>query len=281
MTRTIALLTLLLFSTRVALALGGFEIRGKSDSPLESDTPGFNVHFLDTQTESFLVNANVVVPKDFKPTGATLGLVDENGKKVADVQTVGQDAPNGKPEIWYEFTVERSLLKNSKFVVFRRTEENGLEYAAFILGTFAIRDMPKPAASKFPPTIWVALAEFGLFRKYIGTDEFTATGDVPLEEGQQFGFRIYIRGDGRSVPMKIVTIAPAAPRTWGKPSESLKISPDGRMATWEGLVPTEKLVEKFGEIAEGDPEGNYEMRVYISDQLVKTFKYTVRKPQEN
>lgn len=277
----VALLTCLLFYAGMALAQGGFEVRGKSNAPLESDTSGFEVGLLDTQTDNFLVNANVVVPKDFKATGASLSLVDESGKKIAEIETFGRDALNKKPETWYEFTVERSLLKNSKFVVFRMTEENGLEYANFILGTFGIRDMPQRAESKFPPRIWVPLAEFGLFKKYIGTDEFTETGDVPLDEGQQFGFRIYIRGDGRSVPMKIEDIAPTAPKTWGKPSEHVKISPDGRMSTWEGLVPTEKLVEMFHEIAEGDPEGNYETRVYVRDQLVKTFNYTVKKPPEN
>jgi hypothetical protein len=59
------------------------------------------------------------------------------------------------------------------------------------------------------------------------------------------------------------------------------VSPDNRTPTWKGLVPTDKLVEKFGEIAEGDLKGNYEMRVYVRDQLAKTFKYTVRKPPEN
>lgn len=281
MKQVVALLSCLLFYTQMGLAVGSFEIRGKSDAPLESDTPGFKVGLVDTQDDRFLVNANVVVPKEFKATGATLTLVDESGKKIADVQTVGYDAPNKKPEMWYEFTVERSLLKNSKFEVFRMTEENGLEYAAFILGTFAIRDLQKRAEDKVPPTIWVPLAEFGLFRRYIGTDEFTATDNVPLDEGQQFGFRMYIRGDGRSVPMKIEDIAPAAPKTWGEPSEHVKISPDGRTATWEGKVPTEKLVEMFHEIAEGDPEGSYETRVYVRDQLVKTFKYTVRKSPEN
>jgi len=275
------LLACLLFSAPGASALGGFEIRAKSDAPTESDAPGFSLMLLDTQDEDFLVSALAVVPKSFNAKGAMLKLVNEKGEKVAGVDTIGQDAPTNKPETWFEFRISPSFLKNSQFVVWRMTEENGLEYATFVLGTFALRDLPDRPESKFPPRIWLPLAEFGLFKKYIATDEFTLTDIVPLEEGQQFGFRLYIRGDGRSVPMKVEMVAPRAPKTWGNPSESLKISPDGRVATWEGMVPTEKLVEKFGEMAEGDPEGEYETRVYIREQLMKTFKYTVRKEPEN
>lgn len=268
-----AVITLFLIAGSNASALGGFEIREKSDAPGEADTPGFSLILIDTHSDDFLVTGFATVPKSFEAKGAGLILIDENGQRLCDVGVAESEGRGSTKR--FEFSLRRDLLKNSALVAYRFSEETGINTAKFVLGTFAVNDPPKASKPPVPRKIWVAVAEFGLFEKYIGTDEFTQTDKVPLEKGQQYGFRLYLRGDGRSLPMKVEVEAPSAPKTWGEETEDLKISADGRVASHESMAPTEKLVEQLWEVADGDPEGEYQIRVFVSDQLIKTFKFTV------
>ena len=79
--------------------------------------------------------------------------------------------------------------------------------------------------------------------------------------------------------MRVETELPSRPATWGKPEQGhdLVISKDGRTASLSSMVPTEKLIENISGVAPGDPKGEYQIRVFIREQLVKTFKFRAQR----
>ena len=219
-----------------------------------------------------MVSVGVHVPDSFgKVNVAALDVVDAQGKKVASVSLAPAIPTTGK--ISFECDLGREYLKNSTLGLAHDAKET-LDCAIIHLGTFEVRDF-KPMRPPSPPKIWLALAEQGIPGEPDG--DFTLTDKVPLVEGQVFGFRMYLRGDGRTFPVRVEQTLPSPPKSWGEPEavKRLKISEDGRTASETMMVPGDKLFEQGWTIADGDPEGDYLCKVFVRDELVKTFTFHV------
>ena len=249
------------------------EIRGKAEKPAEANKPGFFLFLLDTHTPDLLVTASATIPVSFGQIDASNLIVrDKAGAKISSASVSLERGEDGRTH--YEFNLRRDLLEKSQFQLVQR-KKDGLRTATFILGSFVVNDPESVEKVSDPRPMRVALAEGGIFEK---EDEFTPTDKIPAEEGVFYGFRLYLRGDGRSVPMRLELELPAPPKTWGNlPESEVQISKDGRTASHSKMIATEKLIEQYWAVAEGDPEGDYTVRVFIRDQLVKTFKLTVRR----
>jgi hypothetical protein len=121
------------------------------------------------------------------------------------------------------------------------------------------------------PSARVASSTFGTWAPCGG---FVATDRIPLSPGQGFGWHIDVP-DGRPVVWHEELILPAAPAIWSG-AYFVDISDDGRVATTAGVdVPFEGSIEHGWSITEGDPSGEYELRLWIDGQLQDRFFFTV------
>ncbi|MBM4279387.1 MAG: hypothetical protein FJ137_01045 [Deltaproteobacteria bacterium] len=117
----------------------------------------------------------------------------------------------------------------------------------------------------------VASAEFGV---WTGCNDFLATEHVPLAVGQSFGWHIDVP-DGRPVVWHEELVLPEAPASWSG-AHFVEISDDGRVATTAGVdVPWEGSIEHAWSITEGDPAGEYELRLWIDGRLHERFFFQV------
>ena len=271
----VLLWTAVLCSAHAGL-LDALHIRAKADAPLEADQPGYEVLLLDSHSEQLLVSGRVSVPDSFgKVDLAGLEIRAADGQKVGEVMLAPAIPPSKTPA--FEFNLRREYLKNSTVTVTHDSKET-LDVVVFDLGTFGVRDFQSKNGPLPPPRFRVVLAEQGVFGEE--NHDFTMTDQVPLTEGQPFGFRLYVRGGGGSLPARIEQTLPRPPKTWGDEEmlKHLKISEDGRTAVSSDRMPTEQLIEQSWTIAEGDPPGNYEFKIFLRDELVKTFVFHVQPP---
>lgn len=121
------------------------------------------------------------------------------------------------------------------------------------------------------PSARVATTSFGI---YDGCDDFVATDDVPLAVGQTFAWRVSVP-DGQPVAWREELVLPSAPMTWSG-AHFVDIRDDGRVAVTAGVdVPWEGAVEHAWSITEGDPAGDYELRLWIDGELHEVFDFHV------
>ncbi len=127
--------------------------------------------------------------------------------------------------------------------------------------------------------VTIVSAEFGLFRPPWGARHFfEPTNVVPNRVGQPYGWQIRVNTDLKTIRWKEEFVLPEAPKYWGdnQKTPQYTVSEDRRISTTERAVPNNGgMLFNLWEVAPDDPKGNYEMRVYIEDQLVRVFKFVV------
>jgi hypothetical protein len=121
------------------------------------------------------------------------------------------------------------------------------------------------------PSARVASATFGT---WTDCGALVATDHIPAVAGQSFGWRIHVP-DGRPVVWHEQLILPAAPAEWSG-ARFVDISDDGRVATTASVdVPFDGVIEQGWTITEGDPVGDYELRLWVDGQLHERFFFRV------
>lgn len=121
------------------------------------------------------------------------------------------------------------------------------------------------------PSARIAATTFGAWTE---CGALLATDHVPLVVGQAFGWRIEVP-DGRPVVWHEELILPEAPAEWSG-AQFVDISDDGRVATTAGVdIPFEGAIEHTWSITEGDPAGDYELRLWVDGQLQDRFFFHV------
>jgi hypothetical protein len=121
------------------------------------------------------------------------------------------------------------------------------------------------------PSARVASSSFGAWTP---CGQFVATDRVPLVAGQGFGWHLDVP-DGQPVVWHEQLILPAAPAEWSG-AQFVDISDDGRVATTAGVdVPYEGGLEHGWSITEGDPAGDYELRLWVDGRLHERFFFRV------
>ncbi len=100
---------------------------------------------------------------------------------------------------------------------------------------------------------------------------------VPLQVGQRYGWRMYLRTNRSQIRVK-EEITMAGPTTWGGSSE-LKVSADGRSATKMREVDgTIGFIGGVWGVNGDDPAGVVEIKVTIEDKAEQRFKFVLKKP---
>ncbi len=105
--------------------------------------------------------------------------------------------------------------------------------------------------------------------------QFVPSANLPLQDGQQFGWRMQLRTKLTTVRVREELTLPAEPRTWGDPEPGLKrrTLADGRTATTELLlVPVDGVIQFTWTVTRGDPAGTWLLKVQVEDLPVQTFR---------
>lgn len=107
---------------------------------------------------------------------------------------------------------------------------------------------------------------------------YDETDTVVLEPGTSFGWRIRLKNPVTTVRLTEEFVLPAPPSHWGLTRDT-HVTNDGRVAvTHKDLSPNDGWIDNGWVVTEGDPEGLYEMRIYLDGDLVQTFRFNGVKP---
>ena len=124
--------------------------------------------------------------------------------------------------------------------------------------------------------------EFGIWRPDAeGAMRFEATADVPNEEDQMYGWRVRVPESEEAVKWIETVTLPEAPESWEgvEDDPNVMVSDDGRTATTMGIeVPDGGYLGSTWSVAPGDPPGEYEMSVELSDGRQASFTFRLGEP---
>lgn len=119
-------------------------------------------------------------------------------------------------------------------------------------------------------------AQFGLIKQTPEGDLLVEeTKRIPNREGVVYGWLIRLNTDREQVTWREEFVLPTAPEQWNTGGEeAITISEDRTTATTEHTVGVDdgEIANWWG-VAEGDPSGQYVMRVYIEGELAETFEF--------
>jgi hypothetical protein len=129
-----------------------------------------------------------------------------------------------------------------------------------------------PRSAEIAPGVQLLGAEFGIYQlDPPRLMAFTATNEVTLLEGQLYGWRLYVRTSHTEIRVRSVLELPSIPLLWGFFDT---VESDPRIASNEELLPIiDGVVTNAWEVAVGDPAGEYVLRIFITGQPVRTFKF--------
>ncbi len=129
------------------------------------------------------------------------------------------------------------------------------------------------------PELMISDAQFGIETwdadaGYI----YDETDTVVLEPGTSFGWRIKLKNPVTTVRLTEEFVLPAPPAHWGLTRDT-EVTADRRVAVTEkNVTPEDGWIDNGWVVTEGDPEGLYEMRIYLDGDLVQTFRFNAVKP---
>ena len=114
----------------------------------------------------------------------------------------------------------------------------------------------------------------------ISQDLFTTV--APLVPGQCcFGWRIKVPADTGIIKFREEFTVPSEPEYWGGEDNHFAtnvIINDRRTSiTNQFVVPDKGWIENLWCFVEGDPEGDYSMKVYLNEKFIEQFDFKVKK----
>jgi hypothetical protein len=134
---------------------------------------------------------------------------------------------------------------------------------------------------RIAPDLAVEEVVFGITRDgEDGEPEFLETRAVPYAQGQLYGWQLSLRTGRDTVRVREELTMPAPPASWGNAETSplATISEDRRRAVVEEENSLYDHVHRYWSIDLGDPQGLYELRLYVEDVLVGEVTFVVGHP---
>lgn len=120
------------------------------------------------------------------------------------------------------------------------------------------------------PSSRVVDTEFGVF----GECGLTPSTYVPWAVGEAFGWSVQVP-DGQPVAWREELVLPSAPQEWSG-SNFVDIKDDGRTAVTAGVdLPFDGELAHAWRLDDGDPPGDYELRLWIDGNLHQIFRFRV------
>ena len=139
------------------------------------------------------------------------------------------------------------------------------------------------SGEEITPDVTLVGAEFGMVKlDKDGNPQIIPATVIPLVKGQAYGWRLRFRTERKILALREELALPAIPGEWtskgGKPVS--KVSPDLKTATKEVMaLLKDGMLQNVWSVIDGDPSGDYEIRLTIEGQLVRTFKFKVEPPK--
>ncbi len=123
------------------------------------------------------------------------------------------------------------------------------------------------------PSERVVQTNFGVYE----CGDFNVTDEVALIPGETFGWRLDVP-DGRPVMWREELVLPSAPLQWSG-ANFVDIKDGGRTAVTAGIdMPFMGTLAHAWSITDGDPPGEYELRLWIDGSLHEVFHFHVAPP---
>ncbi len=132
------------------------------------------------------------------------------------------------------------------------------------------------------PDVEVIRADFGRFDNApSGAWILTTSASVPLKVGQHYGWSILLKTSKPVVKWREEFTLPSAPATWSdgdSPDPRPTLSSDRKISVLEvEAEPVRDTIDHMWEVAPGDPEGHYVIRVTIDGGNEQVFEFDVHK----
>lgn len=103
---------------------------------------------------------------------------------------------------------------------------------------------------------------------------FVPTTSVAYVDGETFGWRVIVP-DGQPMAWREELVLPSAPESWSG-AHFVDIKDNGRTAVTAGVdIPWEGEIAHAWNITDGDPPGDYELRLWLDGALHRVFKFHV------
>ncbi|MBR8837775.1 MAG: hypothetical protein DSM106950_28155 [Stigonema ocellatum SAG 48.90 = DSM 106950] len=154
--------------------------------------------------------------------------------------------------------------------------------ASFLLTTWMVASFAVNAItsseSRFAKPIIVSKAEFGIFRvDNKGKVTFLLTNKVPLNEGNQYGWRIWLKDYQGEVTWREVLRLPKLPESWSTDNgDNFSMTPNGiQGVTTRTQSAKDGIIQNSWTILRGDPIGKHTIFVYIADRRIASFEFEV------
>ncbi len=120
------------------------------------------------------------------------------------------------------------------------------------------------------PSPRVTSSEFGVHE----CGGFSPTTEVQLIPGETFGWRLMVP-DGQPVAWREELVLPERPAQWSGVG-FIDIRDEGRTAVTAGVdVPWEGELSHAWVVTEGDPPGDYELRLWVDGRLHDVYRFRV------
>jgi len=121
--------------------------------------------------------------------------------------------------------------------------------------------------------------------EYEVSQDFDATVVPLVPDRVCYGWRIKVPLTSKLIRFREEFTIPTAPTTWSGESDEFAtntiIDERRTSVTNRFVTPDKGWVENVWCVLEGDPEGDYSMKVYFNDQFIKQFDFEVRRPPPN
>ncbi|MFZ2967787.1 MAG: hypothetical protein WA080_01885 [Sulfuricurvum sp.] len=157
-------------------------------------------------------------------------------------------------------------------------------FTALLLGVFLGLGIPATALATMTvpwddDQLTMVRAEFGIYQMTQKGEHFIPTKTVPLIEGQNYGWRIFLKTKAPLVHVREAFTLPTPPVTWGELSADQTISEDKRISTVEhDVAPYQGVIFNGWSVAKGDPSGHHTIRVIINHRYETVFEFEVQPP---
>ncbi|MCK5686417.1 hypothetical protein KAJ27_19940 [bacterium] len=123
--------------------------------------------------------------------------------------------------------------------------------------------------------------KFGILTKGLnGKEIFEATTKVPFIVGQRYGWILTTESKVKIIRWTEELILPSSPKTWGITEESHVSSDKTITVTNSKSSVINGEISNFWSIADGDPKGKYQIRLYVEDKFIEEFNFTLVEPKK-
>jgi hypothetical protein len=150
-------------------------------------------------------------------------------------------------------------------------------WLAGVAVTTAVTLAAFPASPTASSGTQIVSAEFGVFGSAEGQPAFRRTDRVSLAAKESYGWIIAVKTDKPTVHWREEFTLPAK-ASWGTADDGrTKVARTGKTAVTErNEAPVNGVIINAWSVADGDPTGQYLIKVNVDDAPTQTFKFEVR-----